>query len=159
MAKIKKVAISVLLLLSVVMCLSFNVKSTKAETVKKDYVVNVNEEIVPQGIYTDLNFSLNGGNGQVWFSVKNKFTLFPSIVMVHVELYRSDTYRESYTEMTLVASNYIYDLDQGNTISAVYQTNGKQSYWKGRAYYKIDSASWNEKLSATILFNADGKAV
>lgn len=151
MTKIKKAAVFLLLLLAVVLGLSFNVKSTRAETVK-------DEEIAPQGLYTDLSFTLNGGNGQVWFSVKNKFTLFPATVTVYVDLYYSDTYQESYTDMTLVASNYIKDLDQGKTITAKASTDGKQGYWKGRAYYKIDSDPWKEKLSATVLLNADGTA-
>ena len=48
----------------------------------------------------------------MWATAKNKFTLFPSVVTVRVELYISDTYQDNYTNMTLVASNYINDLDR-----------------------------------------------
>ncbi len=157
MTKVKKVILSVvLLLLATVLCFSVGSKISKAETVPQDNSVCSNEEAVPYGIYTKLDFSLDGGNEQVWFMAKNQFTLFPSTVTVNLELYRSDTYQEDFSNMTLVATNYIYDLDQGETIKAIASTNGKQSYWKARAHYKIDNGDWKDNISATILFGADG---
>ena len=58
--------------------------------------------------------------------------------------------------MTLVASNYIYDLDQGETLSVTASTEGRQSFWKARARYKIDNKPWQERLSETVLFDKDG---
>ena len=159
MKKIKKtVLLTLLMLLSAVFCLCIGSQFATAETVQKDgsEYSSGQEEIAPRGLYTDLQFALNGENGQVWASVKNKFTLFPSTVTVNIELYRSDTYQDNYNNMTLVATNYIYDLDQGETLTASASTNSKQSYWKARAYYKIDKKDIREYLSDTLLFNADG---
>ena len=159
MTKIKKLVLSViLLLLAVTLCFSVSIKIAKAETVREDSAANGIKENTasPYGAYTKLKFGLSGGNGQVWAAVKNEFTLFPATVKVNVELYYSDTYQESYTDMTLVATKYIGDLDQGKTIKATASTNGKQGYWKMRAEYKIDSKAWQVKISDTMLFDADG---
>ena len=58
--------------------------------------------------------------------------------------------------MTLIASNNIYDLDQGETLSVTASTEGRQSFWKARASYKIDNKPWQERLSETVLFDKDG---
>lgn len=117
---------------------------------------NSGEGVEPLGLYTDLQFSLHGENGQVRASVKNKFTFLPSTVTVNIELYRSESFKESVADMTLAASNYIYDLDQGKTMTATASTDGRQSFWKARAYYKIDNKPWQETFSETVLFTADG---
>ncbi len=159
MTKIKRtVLLAILLLLSIVFCLGVGSKFVKAETVHDDHseYSSKNEKITPRGIYTKLNFSLYGEYGQVMITVRNKFTLFPATVTVNLELYRSDTYQEDFLNMTLVATNYIYDLDQGETLTASASTNGKQNYWKARAYYKVDKKDIQEYISDTKLFNADG---
>ncbi len=114
------------------------------------------ENGAPLGIYTDLQFALNGENGTVTASVKNKFTLFPSTVTVNLELYRSYDLQDSVSSMTLITSNNIYDLDQGETLSVTASTEGRQSFWKARARYKIDNKPWQERLSETVLFDKDG---
>lgn len=150
MAKIKKVFIVGFLLLCIALqCLSFAACGGAGNS-------GDGEGVEPLGLYTDLQFSLHGENGQVQASVKNKFTLLPSTVTVNIELYRSDSFKESVADMTLAASNYIYDLDQGKTITATASTDGKQSYWKARAYYKVDNKPWQEAFSETVLFTADG---
>ncbi len=103
-----------------------------------------------------MQFVLNGENGTVTASVKNKFTLFPSTVTVNLELYRSYDLQDSVSSMTLIASNNIYDLDQGETLSVTASTEGRQSFWKARARYKIDNKPWQERLSETVLFDKDG---
>lgn len=113
-------------------------------------------EIEPLGIYTKMTLSINGGNGQVWATAKNVFTLFPATVQVYVEIYYSYEYQESYTNMTLAERNYIYDLDQGKTIQAVGNTNGQTMYWQARARYKADSADWKELVTSTLLYDGDG---
>ena len=150
MARIKKVFIVGFLLLCIALqCLSFAACGGAGNS-------GDGEGVEPLGLYTDLQFSLHGENGQVQASVKNKFTLLPSTVTVNIELYRSDSFKESVADMTLAASNYIYDLDQGKTITATASTDGKQSYWKARAYYKVDNKPWQETFSETVLFTADG---
>lgn len=162
MVKIKKlVFVATLLLITAFLCLTFCAKSANAETNRNDGNNEIVSEgaIAPYGLFTKLNYSLDGNGGRVWFAVKNEFTLFPATVEVYVYLYKSDTFTENYSEMELAISNYTQDLDQGKRVSAEVSTNGVQCYWKGRAYYNIDKGGWKEYLSETVLFNADGVRV
>ena len=52
-----------------------------------------------------LSLSIDCGEGKVWATAKNTFTWYYSTVIVILLLYSSDTYMESYTDMTLVSSN------------------------------------------------------
>lgn len=113
----------------------------------------------PLGIYTSLSVSLNHGDGQVWATANNSFTLFPATVRVYVQLYSSDSYRESYTEMTLVSQEYTEDLNMGDSISAYASTNGVQKYWLARIYYKVDDKSWTSKVTEVKLIDGDGNEV
>lgn len=114
-----------------------------------------NNDIEPR-LLTSLSISLNGGNGKVWATVKNDFTLFPSTVVVIVQLYYSYTYCESYTEMILESENSTKDLDMGDTIVAEASTGGEQKYWMGRMRYKIGSKSWEERTVGVLKYNANG---
>lgn len=60
------------------------------------------ENIEPRALIVDLSITLNSGNGKVWVTAKNEFTLFPATVKVELELYSSDAYCSSYEQMTLV---------------------------------------------------------
>lgn len=158
MSKVKKLFISVLSVLLIgaqsVAFASCGNETADSGSEKKTSVTEENG--APLGIYTDLQFALNGENGTVTASVKNKFTLFPSTVTVNLELYRSYDLQDSVSSMTLIASNNIYDLDQGETLSVTASTEGRQSFWKARASYKIDNKPWKESLSETVLFDKDG---
>lgn len=158
MSKVKKLFISVLSVLLIgaqsVAFASCGNKTADSGSEKKTSVTEENG--APLGIYTDLQFVLNGENGTVTASVKNKFTLFPSTVTVNLELYRSYDLQDSVSSMTLITSNNIYDLDQGETLSVTALTEGRQSFWKARARYKIDNKPWQERLSETVLFDKDG---
>lgn len=158
MSKVKKLFISVLsVLLIVAQSVAFASCGNKTADSGSEKKTSVTEENgAPLGIYTDLQFALNGENGTVTASVKNKFTLFPSTVTVNLELYRSYDLQDSVSSMTLIASNNIYDLDQGETLSVTASTEGRQSFWKARARYKIDNKPWKESLSETVLFDKDG---
>lgn len=120
----------------------------------KSMSVSDNSDIKPRGIYTALSISLNGGDGSVWTTVRNDLTIFPSTVVVIVELYASDVYYESYLNMELVSVNNTSDLNMGKSISASSSTNGKVKYWQGRMRYKVDSGSWKEKNTGT--YKCDG---
>ena len=158
MIKLKKKLMCVAaMMLAVVPCVSVAACGNgTAESNRKEQASYVNEPSGPLGLYTDLQFSLDGENGKVTASVNNKFTLFPSTVTVNIELYRSDVYREDFTFMSLAASNGVRDLDQGETVSASASTEGKGSYWKARAYYRVDNKPQQEKISETIYCSADG---
>lgn len=159
MTKIKKILLLVFLLLLVIaICFVVNSKKVTAETVEEKAAVSATGEagIEPYGLYVKMGYSLYGENGQIRLSATNKFTLFPSTVTVYIYLYRSETYQESHTNMTLVASNYIYDLDQGETLVATASTEGRSSYWKAVCRHKRDNSNWEEYISETTLCNADG---
>ena len=158
MKRMKKVIIAVMaVMLTAVQSVAFASCGNKTADSGSEKKTSVMEENgAPLGIYTDLQFALNGENGTVTASVKNKFTLFPSTVTVNLELYRSYDLQDSVSSMTLITSNNIYDLDQGETLSVTASTEGRQSFWKARARYKIDNKPWQERLSETVLFDKDG---
>ncbi len=158
MKRMKKVIIAVMaVMLTAAQSVAFASCGNKTADSGSEKKTSVTEENgAPLGIYTDLQFALNGENGTVTASVKNKFTLFPSTVTVNLELYRSYDLQDSVSSMTLIASNNIYDLDQGETLSVTASTEGRQSFWKARASYKIDNKPWQERLSETVLFDKDG---
>ena len=158
MKKMKKAIMSVMaVMLTAVQSVAFASCGNKTADSGSEKKTSVTEENgAPLGIYTDLQFVLNGENGTVTASVKNKFTLFPSTVTVNLELYRSYDLQDSVSSMMLIASNNIYDLDQGETLSVTASTEGRQSFWKARARYKIDNKPWQERLSETVLFDKDG---
>lgn len=115
-----------------------------------------NENVSTRGIYTALSISINGGDGKIWTTVKNDVTIFPSTVWVIVELYASDTYQESHTNMELICRNSTTDLNMGKTIKAEAATGGVQKYWQGRMRYKVDGGAWKEGTTGTLLYSADG---
>ncbi len=158
MKKMKKAIMAVMaVMLTAVQSVAFASCGNETADSGSEKKTSVTEENgAPLGIYTDLQFVLNGENGTVTASVKNKFTLFPSTVTVNLELYRSYDLQDSVSSMTLIASNNIYDLDQGETLSVTASTEGRQSFWKARARYKIDNKPWQERLSETVLFDKDG---
>lgn len=119
---------------------------------------DADSEIMPL-LFTSLNMSLYGENGVICTTVSNAFTLFPSKVYVIALLYSSDTYCESYTEMTLTASNSTTDLDMGTSITASASTEGRTRFWLARARWSTDASTWKEKSLGPIKFNGDGEDV
>lgn len=116
-------------------------------------------EAEPLGLFTKLSLALDGGNGNVWATVKNEFTLFPATVTVYLELYYSYEYRESYTQMTRSGQVYTYDLNMGETLQYSASTEDEQRYWKARVYYRFDNDPWKEKLTNTALFDEIGNHI
>lgn len=162
MTRVKKFVTLVLALalaaLFGIVCHSTKNMSAKAATVEQTAVPTAlnEEEATPYGLITNLTFALDGGNGEVWVTAKNSFTLFPAAVNVIVELYYSYDYQDSYTNMTLAGKNSISDLNMGSSIEARASTDGQQRYWKGRMYYKIDNKDWQEKVTDTVLYDGNG---
>lgn len=114
------------------------------------------EEAVPYST-TTLSLTINSGDGKVWATVKNDFTLFPSTVIVIVQLYSSETYAESYTEMTLVSQNSIDDLNIGKTVKTEAETGGVEKFWLARMRYKINNASWASRDTGACRISASGE--
>lgn len=111
------------------------------------------------GVYTNLTLSLDCGEGKVWASVKNTFTLMPSKVRVSVELYASEDYKPSYKEMSLVSENAVTDLNMGGSVTAEATTNGKEMFWQARAYYKVDEKDWQERTTKIWQIKGNGNIV
>ncbi len=132
-----------------------------AETESNNIIIGEAEEdaqeITPYSLGASLSLSINSGDGKVWATVKNDYTIFPGTISVIVQLYCSDTYAESYTQMTLVCANSIGDLDMGKTISTEASTGGAEKFWLARMRYKIDKASWTSKQTAACRISADGE--
>ena len=111
------------------------------------------------GIYTKLTLTLDCGDGKVWATVKNTYTLLPSTVRVTVELYKSERPVSSYREMELAAENSINDLDIFQTLTVEASTGGKGYYWQARMYYRIDNGEWQEQVTEVMSISADGKFI
>lgn len=164
--RIIKIA-TVLLICTLFVMLTFGIMSVKniykvyAETENlvssEDPEIQDNTQQSVYGVTTSLSLSINSGDGKVWATVKNDFTLLPSTVVVIVQLYSSDTYAESYTEMELVCMNSIADLDMGKTISTEAETGGVEKFWLARMRYKIDSNVWQSRQTGACKISGDGE--
>ena len=122
--RIKKLLCSALIALSATVALLPSLGNKAADVpVEEPYTVEAEE----RGLFTKLELSIEGGGGYVRAKVRNVFTLFPSTIVVHLELYCSDTYTEDYTEMNMKSAAFTPDLDQGNSIDVSARTYGRRS--------------------------------
>ena len=154
--KVKKLALSgVLALLCALACFGMMTQNAKAGT-STDFESNIHKVAPTQGLYKSISFYIKGEAGKVCITAKNDLTIFPSTVIVIVELYSSDAYQSSYTNMQLVARNTINDLNMGETLTAEASTNGEQKYWHGVIKYKIGNQSWETASSETLVYSANG---
>ena len=112
------------------------------------------EGVEPRGLFVNVSIALDCGNGKVWVTAKNEFTLFPATVKVELELYSSDAYCSSYEQMTLVDKKTVDDLNIGESFNAEAFTEGKTKYWCGRMKYRVDKKDW--KTSVTGIYQIDG---
>lgn len=110
-----------------------------------------------RGLFTSISISLKGGgNGTVIATARNDFTLGTSVIIVYVELYSSETYQNTSSNMRYENSAMTKDLDIYQSISLTLSTNGQQRYWRARLRYKFDDANWAYKETETVLYNANG---
>ena len=130
-----------------------------AENAETEGAVSVQAESASPRLFAHLTLSISGGDGRgnIYATVKNEFTLFPSTVVVIVQLYSSDTYAESYEQMTLVSANSTSDLDMGNTITTEASTGGVEKFWLARMRYKIDNGSWEYRQTAACRISGSGE--
>lgn len=105
------------------------------------------DESATHSIITKLNLNIDFIGDSAEAKVKNTFTLFPATATVYVYLYYSADYTDDYTAMTELASNYIYDLDMGKTLTASASTVNRGGYYLARMRYKIDSREWKESVT------------
>ena len=157
--KFRLVCTGLVVFMMLAVIVSFAPVTTYAESVgSENLYTTTNEDGVaePYALYVDVGLGLNGGDGEVWAIAKTKVAIFASSIQVVVELYSSDTYQDSYQNMTLVNKQFIANLKQGESIKAAAPTNGEQKYWRGRCYYKVDSAAWKYGETETLLLDANG---
>ena len=125
MKKVKKligmVLLGMIFSLSVIPCLGMS-----AETSERSNTPRAAEETVePKSWGVNIMLYIEGENGVIRAWAKNIFTLFPAVVRLDVELYSSDTYQSTYTEMELEKRASTPDLDQGHTLEVSVPTNGE----------------------------------
>jgi len=158
-----KLSMFILIALSLVVFITLTTMicgvTEKSSLVAEASEFGTNQDSSTRGIYTALSISINGGNGKVWTTVKNDVTIFPSTVVVIVELYSSETFTESYTNMKLEQKVQIGDLNLGKTITAEAPTNGVKRYWQGRTRYKVDNGQWKEMRTGICIYDGNGNFI
>lgn len=110
-----------------------------------------------QRLFTDVELSLSGGDGKVWATATHTFTLFSATVEVTLEIYQSETYTSSYTDMTLVATESVSNLAEGDSLVCTASTEGKSMYWNAVMCYKVNNGSWKYRSTGTVLASATGE--
>ncbi len=131
------------------------VQTSAAEEVQAA-AVEANE---PRALLAYLTIELEGGNGEVWATAKNVFTLLPGTVEVQIELYSSTQLPSSYEEMTLERRIYKGDLNQGKELVARASTDGEQRFWMARMTSNVDGSGKQDKLVGPMLFDGNGNLV
>ena len=159
MKKVKKligmVLLSMIFSLSVIPSLGMS-----AETSERSNTPRAAEETVePKSWGVNIMLYIEGENGVIRAWAKNIFTLFPAVVRLDVELYSSDTYQSTYTEMELEKRASTPDLDQGHTLEVSVPTNGEQKYWRARVHYSRDGGDWISKETDTLLYSPEGELI
>ena len=145
------------LLICIAVVLLYGTNTASAETVDNSMVFAAEEKIEERGLFVSVSIELKGnGNGTVSAIAENRFTLGNTVLMVRVELYASETMPMYYTDMELVASNSIGDLNIFKSISTTASTEGKAKYWCARVQYKKDSDGWTSKETSILYYNANG---
>lgn len=130
--------------------------SADEETVEIENIIAEGEEVEPHAILVKMTCQLikNSEDHTVRAQANNAFTLFPGRVQTKVYLYSSETDTDDYTQMKLEASNYISDLDQGESISARVSLYG-QRYWRGRTLFLMDNKTeWKSVETETVYIPA-----
>lgn len=132
-----------------------NPLSVKAAETEDGVMVAESNEVEPRAVYVRITCELIKNQNTVRVQANNVFTLFPGKVQTKVYLYSSETYTEDYTQMKFEASNYINDLDQGESISARVNLYG-QRYWRGRTLFLVDNdKEWKSLETETCLISAE----
>ena len=141
--------------LSLVPCLGMSAETSE----KSDIPLAAEETIGPKSWGVNIMIYIEGENGVIRAWAKNIFTLFPAVVRLDVELYSSDTYESTYTQMDLEKRASTPDLDQGHTLEVSAPTNGEQKYWRARVHYSRDGGDWISKETDTYLYSPEGELI
>ena len=119
-----------------------------AENAEAEGSVSVQEESASPRIFAHLTLSISGGDGRgnIYATVKNEFTLFPSTVNVVVSLYSSPIASTDYENMQLQATANSNDLNMGTTLL----------YWYAVAEYQEGGGAWKTIEAGPALYDARG---
>ena len=120
---------------------------------------NASPEASPRALFTVLDLSMEGSDGEVRAVVKNKFTFLPGVNEVQIELYSSVDYTTDPSEMQLERRIYIGDLDQGKSLVARASTDGEQRFWYAIMDADIDGQNEQRKTLGPWLFDAGGNRI
>lgn len=140
-----------------------HLSSNAYQTVVSEETIECDEEndleIQPL-LFTSLVVGLKSyETGVITGHVINDFTFLPTTVTVYLYLYSSLIQTADYSQMTLESSAYIYDLDQGQTLTTTASTNGQQKYWLVLAKYQCNGGAWRVMQSYLVLYDADGNFI
>lgn len=113
-----------------------------------------NEEEISPYAFTNIQVGTKADSEYVYAVAKNTFTLFSSTVPVYLYLYASTVATPNIEEMTLMASNYITDLDMNKEITCSAR-HTEQLYWCAHVIFKA-SGKTNTVTSAPVLYGVDG---
>ena len=144
---------AVICVIMLCMCLFTGFKSAD------DRAEEASQSDITPYVLLSLSLAINGGDGRVYGSAKNEFTLFPSTVYVRVELYRSVERNYSYENMEMVSVISVPDLDIDKTLIAEYPTNGVAAYWVARCVYRDGNSNWQEKYTKSCHCDGNGNLI
>ncbi len=153
----KKIILSALCLLVMAALVAVPTNLSVSYAQGNDIPPQATEPEIEPCLFTNITLGLKGGDGKVWATASNDFTLFPSTVNVVIQLYSSLSYCEDYKEMELMAMNSTLDLDMNTEIVAESSTGGEQRFWIGRTRYRENSGSWKELIVGPLKYSASGE--
>ena len=162
MNKTKRSAVSILMTFALFFMLfpSLGMAAASAEREQNANVTTKEQSYnEARGLFAILDIFIDSDGDHILGRVKNTFTLFPSTIVVYLELYSSEVYTEDHTQMTLEGNNMTYDLNQGEVLEVRASTGGRQKYWKARMRYQFDDRDWVEDETRSILYSADGECL
>lgn len=162
MSKSKKIIsfalCSVLFVVLMFACMVSNNNRAYAETTEFSETAVEEEtadgEVTPRWL-TSLSLSINGGDSKVWATVRNDFCMFFPKVSVILQLFCSYEYCEDYTQMTLVATKSIEDLDINQSLVVEASTAGAERFWLARMRYRENDGNWDTR-EVFGRYSADG---
>lgn len=155
----KKITI-IALLFCIIATMCGGVSAVYADSMNNSATLMEKQAVEERGLLVAVSIELKGnGDGTVSAIAENRFTLGNTVLMVIVELYASDTMPMYYTDMELVASNSIGDLNIFNSISTTASTEGRAKYWCARVQYKKDSDAWTSKETNILYYDANGTVI
>ena len=136
MNKTKRSAVSILMTFALFFMLfpSLGMAAASAEREQNANVTTKEQSYnEARGLFAILDIFIDSDGDHILGRVKNTFTLFPSTIVVYLELYSSEVYTEDHTQMTLD--------------------------WKARMRYQFDDRDWVERETISYLYSADGECL